>query len=181
MPQEIQTQPGLIHVYCGEGKGKSTAAIGLIVRAAGHGRRTMLVQFLKNGHSGELMPLRQLAGTRILTGRPFTAFSYEMKPAEREETLDLHIRQMGEAILAANSGEIDLLVLDEACGAIGAGLLPEEMVLDFLRRKPAALEVVLTGRGPTTAILELADYISEICCIRHPFQKGVSGREGIEY
>jgi cob(I)alamin adenosyltransferase len=181
MTQESQAQPGLIHIYCGDGKGKTTAAVGLIVRAAGHGWRTMLVQFLKNGHSGELELLRQLAGTRILTGRPFIAFSHEMKPAEREETLTLHIRQMGEAILAARSGEIDLLVLDEACGAISAGLLPEEMVLDFLRSKPAELEVVLTGRGPTPAILNLADYISEIRCLRHPYQKGVAGREGIEY
>ncbi len=176
-----QNTPGLIHLYCGEGKGKTTAAIGLILRAAGHGWRTLLVQFLKNGHSGELEPLARLGGVRVLTGKPFTSFTHFMTPAEREDALTLHIRQLGEAILAAQNGEIDLLVLDEACGAISTGLLPEDMLLEFLQNKPQQLEVVLTGRDPTPGLLALADYVSEIACVRHPYAKGISGREGIEY
>jgi cob(I)alamin adenosyltransferase len=180
MPPDGQNTPGLIHIYCGDGKGKTTAAVGLVLRAVGHGRRALLVQFLKNGHSGELEPLTRL-GVRVLTGKPFTSFTPFMTPAERADALELHNRQIGEAIKAAQSGAIDLLVLDEACGAIRTGLLPENTLLDFLRNKPPQLEVVLTGRDPTPDLLALADYISEIVCVRHPYEKGISGREGIEY
>jgi cob(I)alamin adenosyltransferase len=174
-------QPGLIHVYCGDGKGKTTAAVGLILRAAGHGRRILLIQFLKNGQSGELAPLRRLPSVRILTGRPTTHFTNVMDDLEKASTLDLHCRQLHEAIEAARNGQIDLLVLDEAMGAIQTGLLPEGEILEFLSSKPEGLEVVLTGRNPSAQILELADYISEIRCVRHPWQRGITAREGIEY
>ncbi len=174
-------QPGLIHIYCGDGKGKTTAAMGLILRAAGHGRRILLLQFLKNGKSGELEPLRQLPGVRVISGKPGTHFTIAMDSEEKNETLALHCRNLAEAVRSARAGELDLLVLDEAMGAIQTGLLPEADVLEFLRTKPETLEVVLTGRNPSDELLALADYISEIRCIRHPWQRGIAAREGIEY
>lgn len=172
---------GLIHLYCGAGKGKTTASIGLITRAAGHGRRVLLVQFLKDGHSGEIESLHLLPGVRILAGQVTTKFTYQMDGEEKTATRTLHEIFFHQAVEDARAGSIDLLVLDEVLGAINTGLLPHEEVLDFLRTKPSGLEVVLTGRDPTSQLLALADYISEIQCIRHPYQRGISAREGIEF
>ena len=171
----------MIHVYCGDGKGKTTAAIGLIVRFIGHGRRVMLVQFLKDGSSGELAPLEKLSSIRILTGCPGIVQTNVMSEADLAATRVLQAAQLEEAIQAACRGEIDLLVLDEACAAMKLGLLPEDKVLDFLNRKPAGLEVVLTGRDPSAALLALADYVSEIHAVKHPYQRGIRAREGVEY
>lgn len=172
---------GLIHLYCGTGKGKTTASVGLIARAAGHGRRVLLVQFLKDGHSGEIESLRLLPGVRILAGQVTTKFTYQMDGEEKTATRTLHEAFLHQAVESARTGSIDLLVLDEVLGAINTGLLPHEEVLDFLRTKPSGLEVVLTGRDPTSQLLALADYISEIQCVRHPYQRGICAREGIEY
>lgn len=172
---------GLIHIYCGDGKGKSTAAIGLIVRAAGHGRRVLLVQFLKSGVSGEIAVLNKLEGVRVIAGQITAKFSNQMTEEEREKTLELHQDYLNQAIRAALAGELDLLVLDEAVGAITAGLLSKDDLLEFLKHKPPALELVMTGRTPPPEILELADYVSEMRCLRHPFEKGFPAREGVEY
>jgi cob(I)alamin adenosyltransferase len=181
MVSENGRPPGMIHIYCGDGKGKTSAALGLILRAVGRGRKVLLIQFLKNGHSGELEVLRSLPGVRVLTGRPSTLFSHIMDESDKMAAVRLHVSQLDEAIQAARNAEIDILVLDEALGAIRSGLLPEQAVLDFLKDKPPALEVVLTGRDPSKATLDQADYISEIICVRHPYQRGVTAREGIEY
>ncbi len=174
-------QTGLIHLYYGEGKGKTTAAIGLIARAAGHNRRILLVQFLKDGRSGELVSLRRLPEVRILAGQVTGKFSVAMNDAEKEATYLLHLDYFHQAVRLAADGALDLLVLDEVLGAIETGLLPEEEVLAFLQEKPPALEVVLTGRRPTQNLLAMADYISEIRCVKHPYERGILAREGIEY
>ena len=176
-----ERQFGLIHIYCGHGKGKTTAGIGLIVRAAGHGRRVLLVQFLKDGLSGELDSLRMLRDVRILAGQVTANFTFDMNSAEKAATLALHHGFFGQAVDLARQGQIDLLVLDEVIGAINTGTLTQDVVLDFLRTKPDDLEVVLTGRDPSPQLLELADYISDIQCVRHPYQRGITAREGIEY
>jgi cob(I)alamin adenosyltransferase len=172
---------GLVHLYCGDGKGKTTAAVGLILRAAGHGQQVLLIQFLKNGSSGELTILRGLPQVKVLTGHPSTAFSHVMNAQEKTEALRLHAGQLAEAAAACRSQAVELLVLDEVFGAIQAGLLPAEQVLDLLAHKPETVEVVLTGRDPGREFLEQADYISEIACVRHPYQRGINAREGIEY
>lgn len=172
---------GLIHIYCGEGKGKTTAAIGLMIRAAGHGKRCLLVQFLKDGQSGEIDILRALPEVRIITGQKYTKFSFYMNELEKKETLALHMQYLEQAVEAARSLSIDLLVLDEAFGAIQTQLLSEKALLDFLQTKPGQIEVVMTGRYPSEPMLAAADYISEIACCRHPYQRGIPAREGIEY
>lgn len=176
-----ERQFGLIHIYCGPGKGKTTAGIGLIARAAGYGRRVLLVQFLKDGLSGELDSLRMLHDVRILAGQVTANFTFDMNSEEKAATLALHHGFFGQAVDLARQGQIDLLVLDEVIGAINTGTLTQDVVLDFLRTKPDDLEVVLTGRDPSPQLLELADYISDIQCVRHPYQRGITAREGIEY
>lgn len=175
------TRQGLIHIYCGDGKGKTTAAVGLIVRAAGHGRRVLLVQFLKSGMSGEISILNQLSGVRIIAGQITAKFSNQMTEDEKRQTLELHQDYLQQAINASLAGELDLLVLDEAMGAMTAGLLSQTDLFYFLRRKPPELEIVMTGRNPPPEIMDLADYVSEMRCLRHPFEKGFPAREGIEF
>ena len=172
---------GLVHIYCGDGKGKTTAAIGLIVRAAGHGKKALLVQFLKSGLSGEITTLRQIKGVEVIAGQITAKFSNQMDQEEKAATLKLHQEYLKQAIASAASGELDLLVLDEAMGAISAGLLSQEDLLDFIKNRPDNLEIVLTGRNPPFDISSQADYISEIKCLRHPYEKGFPPREGIEY
>lgn len=178
---DLRTQPGLVHIKCGDGSGKTTSSIGLIMRAVGHGRRVMLVQFLKNGLSGELNALRSLPGIHVLSGPENTRFTNVMTEADREAARSHYRRFLDVAVRSAQAGQVDLLVLDEVMGAIQTSLLEESAVLDFIRSKPAGLEVVLTGRDPSEDMLALADYISDIHCVRHPFMKGIKAREGIEY
>lgn len=181
MDEQKNIQTGLIHIYHGDGKGKTTAATGLIVRAAGHGLRILLVQFLKDGSSGEIAILRQLPGIRVLAGQPTRKFTNKMNATEREATRTVHRQYFAQAVQAAQNHELDLLVFDEALGAIHTSLLDEQDMIRFLQTKPANLEVVLTGRDPSAALLAMADYISFIRCDRHPYQRGIPAREGIEY
>ena len=150
---------GLIHIYTGDGKGKTTAALGLILRASGRGLKVVLGQFLKGRETGELHTLSLLPGVTVFRGKPLTKFSFQMNEQEKADVL---------------------LVLDEVIGACGTHLLDESLLIDFLKHKPEHLEVVMTGRNPSPELLELADYVSEICKRKHPFDKGIPAREGIE-
>lgn len=171
---------GLIHVYCGDGKGKTTAAMGLALRAAGSGFRVAIVQFLKNGGSGELKALSSLPGVRVLSGKGVDGFTFSMTEQQKEIVRAVHQAHFEEAVEWCRQGEVELLVLDEAVGASRMGLLDTEALLDFLRKKPEGLEVVLTGREPSDELLCLADYVSEIKKIKHPYDRGIHAREGIE-
>lgn len=174
-----QAQQGLIHIYHGEGKGKTTAAVGLCIRALGRGQRVLFVQFLKAWDSGELHILSQLNHIQILRGKPSGKFTFQMNAAEKAECLQAHNKLWAE-IAEHLQQSVDLLVLDEILGAYSHNLLDKAQILDFLQNKPPQLEVVMTGRNPAPELLELADYISEIKKIRHPFDKGVSARVGVE-
>lgn len=171
--------PGLIHVYCGDGKGKTTAAMGLAARAAGSGKRVVIAQFLKDGTSSELAPLSRLPGIEIIPQTRKFGFSWTLTSGERQEAAAYYAGLL-EAAFAESAGA-GLLVLDEAVGCIGAGLLDEGRVLELLRDKPGELEVVLTGRGPSPALLDAASYVTEMCKRKHPFDSGVKARKGIEF
>lgn len=170
---------GLVHVYCGDGKGKTTAAIGLLARAAGAGMRTALVQFLKGGETGEIAPLKTL-GVHILRGKGGTRFSFSMTDEEKEAARAVHGAHFGEAVRMAQNGELDILVLDEALGACKRGLIDEEALRTFIAGKPPELELVLTGRNPPQWLTEAADYVSEFHKEKHPYERGVPARVGIE-
>lgn len=169
---------GLVHIYCGNGKGKTTAAMGLALRAAGHGLPVVVAQFLKDGTSGECCVLRGLPGVTVLAANPCGKFSFQMDGRERQQTADSLSALFREAVSLAQSP--GLLVLDEICGALSCGFLDEGDLLTFLGGKPPALEVVLTGRAPSDAVCGAADYISEIVKRRHPYDQGIPAREGIE-
>ncbi len=168
--------PGLVHLYCGDGKGKTTAAMGLALRALGHGLRVVIVQFAKDGTSGEIGPLRQL-GAKVLAGSTDGRFVSQLSDEER---LTLHRRQDALLEEACNAGA-DLLVLDEACFAARRELVDQELLRAAVLERPAGREVVLTGRDPLPWMREAADYVTQMACIRHPYASGVTARPGVEY
>ena len=171
---------GLIHLYCGDGKGKTTAAVGLSVRAAGAGKRVLFAQFLKDGSSSELNVLRALQNVEVACCTQnfgfFKAMDGQTKAAARRAYTALL-----EETLQKSADGVALLVLDEAVAACNHGLIEEARLLDFLHHKPEDLEVVLTGREPSQHLLDAADYVTEMKKRAHPFDKGVSARLGIEF
>lgn len=170
---------GLIHIYCGNGKGKTTAALGLAVRAVGRGKRVRIARFLKTEDSGEVPVLRQIPGIDVLPCEKSFGFTFQMSDGVRREAALYYDSLLEKAIKDAQ--DVDLLILDEIIGACNGGLVEKEKLEIFLKGKPEALEVVLTGRRPWKEILGKADYVTEMEQRRHPFEQGIAAREGIEY
>jgi cob(I)alamin adenosyltransferase len=171
---------GLLHLYVGDGKGKTTAAVGLAVRARGAGMRVLIAQFLKGRPTAELEPLSRL-GVVVRRTKELTKFTFQMDQNEL-----LQARQSCEALL----GEVkqgladnlyDLVVLDEAVDAVNAGLLDLEQLLDAANCRGANTEMVMTGRNPKPELESAADYITAMTAVKHPYKRGVSSRYGIEY
>jgi cob(I)alamin adenosyltransferase len=171
---------GKIHLYYGDGKGKTTAAIGLCIRAAGHGKRVWFVQFLKGQPTGELEVLTKLPTVMIKRGE-CTKFSFQMTEDEKNEVRQCHNQMLQEAADAVKNGKCDFLILDEVAAAVQTGLLDERRLQELLSQKPEELELVLTGRNPAPYMIEAADYCTEMVKRKHPFDQGIAAREGIEY
>lgn len=167
---------GLVHLYWGEGKGKTTAAMGLALRALGQGARVVIVQFLKGADTGEVPLLRQL-GAEIYRGKAGQKFVFQMDEAEKAATRRLQDQNLA----AALARPADLLVLDEACAAWQLDMVDRALLERAVRERPAGQEVVLTGRAPAPWMEELADYSTEMRCCRHPYEKGIAARKGVEF
>lgn len=172
---------GLVHIYCGDGKGKTTAAMGLGMRAVGRDKKVLLTQFLKDNETGELNSIEKL-GTNfeVFKGIPVTKFFKFMSTEEQMETRKEHEERFTEVTKKAIDENVDLLILDEIIAATNLELVPLEEVITFLENKPKGLEVVLTGRNPDSKLVQLADYVSEIKAVKHPYEKGINSRIGIE-
>ena len=171
--------PGRVHIYCGDGKGKTTAALGLALRCAGSGRRVLLLQFFKDGRSSEFTALEHVPGIEVVPQTRSFGFSWTLSEEEKREARAYYSGLLEEAFRRA--GGFDLLVLDEAMSACTTGMIEEGRLLELLEGRPEGLEVVMTGRNPSAALAERADYLTEMKLVMHPFQQGVSAREGIEY
>lgn len=176
----MSEQKGLIHIYCGDGKGKTTAAVGLAVRAAGSGLKVTFIQFLKGQMSSELKSFALLPNITLVREKLSPKFSFQMNETELTDTRAAHSRYLEKALELAESGACDLLVLDEVMGALSCGLIDEELLHRLVERKPEQLELVLTGRNPPQWLVEQADYVSEIKKVKHPYDKGIEARNGIE-
>lgn len=193
---------GKVHLYYGEGKGKTTAAVGLAVRAFGAGYEVFMIQFLKDGNSSEINVLRDRLKITVLAEKKPSHMSFAMTAKEKEETILCHDRIWNKAMdwsakrPQTQDGNMSgkpsgfenfpeftgrILILDEIIGAVEAGLFPEDELLSFLDERPNDLEVVLTGRNPSPEVLKRADYCSRILCAGHPFDKGTAARKGIEF
>ena len=167
---------GLLHLYYGDGKGKTTAAMGLALRAMGSGKRVVILQFLKGGKSGEVPLLEQL-GAKVYRGKAGQKFVFQMNEAEKEAT-----RQLQNANLtAAMADPADLLILDEAGSAWELDMVDKALLQKAVLERPAEQECVLTAHAAPQWMLDAADYATEMKCHRHPYQRGISARKGIEY
>lgn len=171
-------EQGLIHIYCGDGKGKTTCAFGLALRCAGDGYPVRIAQFLKGSETGEVIAMRQMPNVELLRAKQGTKFTFQMNDEEKAQARREH-RALLEAAFAHTDG-LRMLVLDEIMAACSTGMIEEEALLGFLKHKPAELEVIMTGRNPSGQLLELADYITEMKKIRHPYDRGIAARRGIE-
>jgi cob(I)alamin adenosyltransferase len=170
---------GLVQVYTGNGKGKTTAAMGAIVRAAGHGLQVFLVSFMKGSYVfGEYKTLSRIPGVKIAQFglRKFTNPS-DIKSEEKEQAR----AALAAARKAMTSGEYDLVVMDEINVAVSYDLISEEEVLKLIEDKPLQVELILTGRYAADGVLETADLVTEMVKVKHPFDEGIKARKGIEY
>lgn len=173
-------ETGLIHLYYGDGKGKTTTGMGLIVRAAGYGCKVLLYQFMKNNETSERKVLENVENITIIDGLDKEKFSFQMTEEEKREHKRFYEDRFRMVTEKAVSESYDVLFLDEAVYTISAGLLDEELVLEFLKNKPGRLEVILTGNTPSQRLIDQADYVSQIKKMKHPFDQGEPARMGIE-
>jgi cob(I)alamin adenosyltransferase len=168
---------GYIHIYTGDGKGKTTAALGLAIRAAGYGMKTYIGQFMKGQHYGELTSLRD---------HPcITIEQYgDVECVHREEITQKHVDQAQRGLKRAReiimSNQYDIIVLDEINVAVWFDLIATHEVLELLNHRPEHVEIILTGRRAPEALVEIADVVSEIKEIKHYFSRGITARTGIE-
>ena len=169
----------MVHVYTGNGKGKTTASLGLGLRAAGHGFRVLMIQFMKGDVKyGELEAVKSIPNFDILQfGRP--DFVDKNNPAE----IDIKLARDGleHARKVVGEGKVDLLILDEINVAVEWKLVAKEDVIKLVNSRPENMEIVLSGRYAPPEFMELADTVTEMTEVKHPYMKGVMARKGVEY
>ena len=164
----------MIQVYVGDGKGKTTASIGLSIRAAGHGFTVLFMQFLKDDSSGEVSVLRSIPGIEVIHCPVNYGFTFQMTEDQKKETAKEYDKMLDKAI----GTDAFLIVLDEAIHALNAGMISREKLERLLDKNS---EIVLTGRNAPEWLINRADYVSDIQKIKHPYDKGVQARVGIEF
>ncbi len=172
---------GLIHVYCGDGKGKTTAAAGLALRAAGCGKRVLFVQFMKGNESGEITAMRQIENIKVLRNTKKFPFYNQMSEEDKVQITKEHNNILNQVMEGIEQKECDILILDEITYPYRLNLIDKKMIEEIIVSKNPLLELVLTGRDPDKLFIEYADYITEMKCIRHPYEKGIAARKGIEF
>lgn len=172
---------GFIHFYYGDGKGKTTAAMGLALRCLGHGRRVLLVQFLKDGTSGEVQYLKQLPGVTVLVAPNMGKFVFQMTLEEKQQCRAQVEQLLEQTHELWQQEENALLILDEAGTACDVGMLKEAKLCDRAAQWKERGEVVITGHSPLPQLMQLADYVTHMQAKKHPYQQGITAREGIEH
>lgn len=170
---------GLVHIYIGDGKGKTSAAVGLAVRALGAGLRVGIASFLKDGTSSEMTVLKTFQRCTLFPCPDSVSFSFCMNDEERC-MLSAYYRERLSCVAAA-LGNFDVVILDEVLDATAVGLLDEAALITLLENRPRGTELVLTGHTLSDRLAPFADYITVMSAQRHPFNKGIAARRGIEY
>ncbi|HWQ42238.1 MAG TPA: cob(I)yrinic acid a,c-diamide adenosyltransferase [Desulfosporosinus sp.] len=173
---------GLIHIYTGNGKGKTTSAVGLAIRATGNGLKVLMVQFLKGAETGEIKILKKLEPNfKLCRSEEIKGFLWNLNEEQIKS-----FKKNTEALLEycfelVSTEQWDMFIMDEVLGAISTGFIATEVIAQFLESKPSGLEVVMTGRNAPPELVEMADYVSDITPVKHPFNNGIAGRKGIEF
>lgn len=174
-----QSDLGMIHVISGNGKGKTTSALGLALRAAGHGYQILIIQFMKKGWDyGELYSLQHIPNISIIQ---FGTQEFVNRKNPRKIDYDEAKAGLAKAKDSFKEKKWDFLILDEIIVALDFNLLSIEEVVDLIRQKPKNLELILTGRGAPEALIDLADYFSEVQEHKHPYRRKILARKGVEY
>ncbi|MBR1692117.1 MAG: cob(I)yrinic acid a,c-diamide adenosyltransferase [Lachnospiraceae bacterium] len=171
----------MIHLYSGDGKGKTTAAIGLAIRALGSGKRVCFAQFLKGSRTSELSILENMPNLTILRNQKDYGFYANMADKERARVRKMHDDTLKQIQQMADGGQIDVLILDEITHVYRLGAINQKKVRSLLENRPGNLEIVLTGRDPDEFFVQIADYHTEMRKLRHPYDQGLTAREGIEF
>lgn len=172
-------EKGLVILYTGEGKGKTTAALGLVVRAAGYKKKCLIIQFGKNSFSGELTSLKKLKIKIIQGGKGFVGILEDKLPLQEHkkaarETLDKLYKEV-------TSGKWDVVVADEIVGAASSGLLEESLIVKLIADKPTGLDLILTGHHASKELIQMADLVTEMKPLKHPFDKGILAKKGVDF
>lgn len=171
---------GLIQIYTGPSKGKTTAALGLAVRAVGHGFKVYIIQFMKGqSNAGELTGIQRLAPECRM--EHFGSGQWVHKGSSTSEDIEEANKALSRAHEVMLSGQWDIVILDEIINAIWFELLPEDLVLQLMEKKPPQVELVLTGRNASQRLIEKAQLVTEMVQVKHPFELGIAARKGIEY
>lgn len=172
-------EKGLVHIYTGNGKGKTTSSLGLAMRALGHGANVTVIQFMKGWKEyGELITASKLEGLKMVqTGRA----DYVYRGKEQPEDYDEAERGMETALRVMSSGKCDMLILDEINVAIDYGLVALESIIELVKNKPSGMELILTGRDAHKDLIELADLVTEMHEVKHPYNDGITARKGVEF
>ena len=174
----MSDKKGIVMLFTGDGKGKTTAAVGAAVRAAGHGASVLIIQFMKGRLYGELAAVEKIDNLTIEQhGRD------EFVDPKEPEKIDVELAEQGwaRALEAVASGPPSLLVLDEINVAVSFGLIPVDTVLEFVRNRPEGMDLIMTGRYAHPDLIEIADTVTEMREIKHHYNAGVEMRKGIEY
>lgn len=172
-------EKGLVQVYTGNGKGKTTAAFGLALRAIGRGLRVCIIQFIKGGFDyGELYVIDRLPGLKL---KAYGRGKFVDRKNPDKTDMDLAEEALKTAEKALEDNECDIVILDEVNVALNLKLIKIENVLKLIRDKPAQVELVLTGRNAPSEIVQAADLVTEMVEVKHPYTKGFHARKGIEY
>lgn len=169
---------GYIHIYCGDGKGKTTASIGLGIRAVGSGMKVLFVQFFKNKNSSEISILQGIEKITTLHSEQSFGLYMNMNEEQKTQAKCCYSTLLTEAI--CESINYDMVILDEVISAYTYQMIDQEILCEFLKQNEQ-LEIILTGRNPEKELVELADYVSEINKMKHPYDKGTKARKGIEF
>ena len=172
-----KNKKGYIQVYTGDGKGKTTAALGLSIRAAGAGLKVFIGQFIKMGDYSEIKSLRRFSDCITVEQFGLGRFCKGKPSPEDISAAQKGLHRIREAM---SSGEYDIIVLEEANVAVTCGLFDVEDLLELLNHKPEAIELVLTGRGADPRVIEKADLVTEMKAVKHYYFEGVKARVGIE-
>ena len=168
---------GLLHIYCGDGKGKTTASLGLAIRAAGADMKVCFVQFAKGGETSELDSLKLIPNITVIRCDRKYGFYNEMTDSDKKEITLNH----NKLIHLAFKSDKDMIILDEFNFVYEYGLIDKNTAQQLILNGKANKEIILTGRNPAEIFISAADYISEIKAIKHPYDKGITARKGIEY
>lgn len=172
---------GYVQIYTGNGKGKTTAALGLALRAAGHNFNVKIVQFLKGGVTGELNSVKKLDTVELLRVSDANKYVWKLSPQEKKDMQEKSLEMFDRIKTWFKNDEIDILILDEIMAAIKYDIVSIDDVLSLLDARPQTIEVIMTGRDVPQELFECAHLVSEIKNAKHYYNAGVKARKGIEF